>query len=452
MYAICSSHSLSKRIMEESLEILVVDDDEADRMAVRRALDKTSIQVRLSEVRGYVEAIDLLQQTTFDGVFLDYQLPDQDGLSLVQEIRRLGIRVPLIVLTGQGDEQIAVELMKAGATDYLSKSRVTPERLEQILRGAIRVHRAEILVSIANQQLRESNELLIRKNQELESQRQQIQLQNLKLLEASRMKSQFLTTMSHELRTPLNAIIGFSQLLVRRSRGVLSPQQSDMVERIFNNGKHLLELLNDILDLSKIEAGRLELKPELFNLAHAVKATMEELRSLAEQKQLRFQLQINLPDPQIYTDPGRLRQVLVNLLSNAIKFTDRGSVYVEVNQLAAHSVAITVRDTGIGIAPDHLQQIFEPFRQIDQSTTRRHSGTGLGLAISDSIVQMMQGRITVESTPGEGSAFRVELPRQLHTAQLPSEREIDSKADKVLSFSTPDSFQHTSKPTKRFEA
>lgn len=452
MYAVCSSHSFSKRTMEESIEILVVDDDEVDRMAVRRALAKTSIQVRLSEVRGYAEAIDLLQQTMFDGVFLDYQLPDRDGLSLVQEIRRLGIRVPLIVLTGQGDEQIAVELMKAGATDYLSKSRVTPERLEQVLRGAIRVHRAEILVSIANQQLRESNELLIRKNQELESQRQQIQLQNLKLLEASRMKSQFLTTMSHELRTPLNAIIGFSQLLVRRGKGALSPQQNDMIERIFNNGKHLLELLNDILDLSKIEAGRLELKPELFNLAHAVRATMEELRSLAEQKQLRFQLQINLPDPQIYTDPGRLRQVLVNLLSNAIKFTDRGGVYVEVNQLSAHSVAITVHDTGIGIAPEKLQQIFEPFRQIDQTTTRRHSGTGLGLAISESIVQMMHGRITVESTPGEGSAFRVELPRQLHTAQLHTEREIDSKADKVLSFSTPDSFKHTSKPTKRFEA
>lgn len=451
MYAVCSPNSFSKRIMEDVLEILVVDDDEVDRMAVRRALAKTSVQVKLSEVRGYAEAIDLLQHTAFDGVFLDYQLPDQDGLSLVQEVRRLGIRVPLIVLAGQGDEQIAVELMKAGATDYLSKSRVTPERLEQVLCGAIRVHRAEVLVSIANQQLRESNELLIRKNQELEAQRQQIHLQNLKLLEASRTKSQFLTTMSHELRTPLNAIIGFSQLLLRRSKGMLSSQQNDMVERIFNNGKHLLELLNDILDLSKIEAGRLELKPELFNLSHRVNATVEELRSLAEQKHLCLRLQINLPNPQMYADPGRLRQVLVNLLSNAIKFTDQGGVYVEVKELAADWVSITVRDTGIGIAPDQLQQIFEPFRQIDQTTTRRHSGTGLGLAISDSIVQMMQGKITVESVPGEGSTFRIKLPRQLHTSEPPSESGIDHKAGRVLSFSTPESKQ-TNKPTKRFEA
>lgn len=429
--------------MEDALEILIVDDDQVDRMAVRRALVKSSIRVTLFEAGGYAEAIELLEDATFDAVFLDYQLPDRDGLSLVREIRRLGIRVPLIVLTGQGDEQIAVELMKAGATDYLSKSRVTPERLEQVLRTAVRVSRAEMQVMIANQQLRESNDLLIRKNQELESQRQQIQLQNLKLLEASRMKSQFLATMSHELRTPLNAIIGFSQLLQRRGKGDLSSQQTDMIDRIFNNGKHLLDLLNDILDLSRIEAGRLELKPELFNLAHAVTATVAELRSLAEEKHLSCQMQVYLPDPQIYSDPGRLRQVLVNLLSNAIKFTDRGVIRVEVSETVPGWIEIIVRDTGVGIAPEKLQQIFEPFRQIDQTTTRRHAGTGLGLAITESIVQMMQGRISVESRPGEGSSFKVQLPRQLHTVGRES-----SKPYKVLSFAAPDSF----KPFERFEA
>lgn len=433
--------------MEDALEILIVDDDEVDRMTVRRALAKFSVRATLFEVGGYAEAIELLENAEFDAVFLDYQLPDRDGLSLVQEIRRLGIRVPLIVLTGQGDEQIAVELMKAGATDYLSKSRVTPERLQQVLRTAIRVFRAEMQVTIANQQLRETNELLIRKNQELESQRQQIQLQNLKLLEASRMKSQFLATMSHELRTPLNAIIGFSQLLLRRGKGELSLQHTDMVERIFNNGKHLLDLLNDILDLSKIEAGRLELRPELFNLAHVVKATVEELRSLAEEKNLSYQLQINLPDPQVYNDPGRLRQVLVNLLSNAVKFTDRGAICIEVNALAPDKIEIIVRDTGVGIAPEKLQQIFEPFRQVDQTTTRRHAGTGLGLAITDSIVQMMQGRIAVESEPGKGSSFRIELPHQVYT----SVRETSSKVHKVLSFTAPDSFKSPKLP-ERFEA
>jgi signal transduction histidine kinase len=403
--------------MEDTLKILVVDDDEVDRMAVRRALAKANLQVRLSEARSFSEALTLLEDEVFDCAFLDYQLPEQDGLVLVQEVRKQGIRVPLVVLTGQGDEQIAVELMKAGATDYLAKSRVTPERLEQVLRSAIRVYRAEVQVVIANQQLRETNELLIRKNQELESQRQQIQLQNLKLLEASRLKSQFLATMSHELRTPLNAIIGFSQLLLRRSKGVLTTQQTDMIERILNNGKHLLELLNDILDLSKIESGRLELKPETFNVGQVVRATVEELRSLADEKHLSVQLTVASAELQIYNDPHRLRQVLVNLLSNAIKFTDRGSISIDVRTIESEWVAITVRDTGIGIAPEKVKQIFEPFRQIDQTTTRRHAGTGLGLAITDSLVRMMQGKITVESRLGEGSVFRVELPRQLPSAE-----------------------------------
>ena len=435
--------------MEEPLRILIVDDDAADRLALCQTLAQTSIQVILSEVGGYAEAIELLQSgTTFDGVFLDYCLPEQNGLSLVQEVRRLGIQVPLIVLAGQGDEQSAVELIKAGATTYLAKARVTPECLERVLWSAVFVHRAEMQVMRVNQQLRDSNELLLRQNQELESQRQQIQLQNLKLLEASRMKSQFLATMSHELRTPLNAIIGFSQLLLRRGKVALSPQQRDMVERIFHNGKHLLELLNEILDFSKIEAGRLDLKPECFSLATVINATVEELRSLAEEKHLSVQVQMNLSNSRVYNDPQRLRQVLVNLLSNAIKFTDRGTVCVEVGELSADWVAITVRDTGIGIAKEKLQQIFEPFRQIDQTTTRRYAGTGLGLAITDSIVQVMRGCIVVESTPGEGSMFRVELPRQVCAPDYESTNGVSSK---VLSFSTSDLLKPT-RPNRRFEA
>jgi signal transduction histidine kinase len=408
--------------MKEALKVLVVDDDEVDRIIVRRALSKANLSVQLLEARSFSEALELLKTEIFDCVFLDYQLPEQDGLVLVQEVRKQKIRVPLVVLTGQGDEQIAVELMKAGATDYLAKPRVTPERLEQVLRSAIRVYRAEVQVSIANQQLRETNELLIRKNQEL---------QNLKLSEASRLKSQFLATMSHELRTPLNAIIGFSQLLLRRNRGGLSFQQTDMVERILNNGKHLLELLNDILDLSKIEAGRLELKPELFDLDKTVRTTVDELRSLADEKRLFIVLTVNPANLQIYNDPNRLRQVLTNLISNAIKFTDRGGVSIEVGLSSAESVTITVRDTGIGIAPEKVRQIFEPFRQIDQTTTRRHAGTGLGLAITDSLVRMMQGKITVSSRVDEGSTFQVELPRQL----LPLQREFP----KALSLRAADS-------------
>ncbi|MBF2089516.1 MAG: response regulator [Synechococcales cyanobacterium K44_A2020_017] len=397
--------------MEATLRILVIDDDEVDRMTVRRSLIKAGFRLQVVEVENCTEAIVTLQESPFDCVFLDYRLPDQDGLLLVQQVRQIGIRVPLVVLTGQGDEEIAVDLMKAGATDYLVKSRISSDSLARVLRNAMRVYQAEMEAALANQRLRESNELLIHKNQELEIQRQQIQIQNIKLVEASRLKSQFLATMSHELRTPLNAIIGFSQLLLRPGKRTLLPQQQDMIQRILNNGQQLLALLNEILDFSRVEAGRLDLRPDTIVLSDVVNATVNEMRSLADEKQLELAVQINLRRPRAFNDPNRLRQVLINLLANAIKFTDAGRVSVSVSDPSDNMVQIVVQDTGIGIAPEDFDHIFEAFRQVDQSRSRKHPGTGLGLAITDSLVRMMQGSIQVDSTLGQGSTFIVRLPR-----------------------------------------
>jgi signal transduction histidine kinase len=211
----------------------------------------------------------------------------------------------------------------------------------------------------------------------------------------------------------MNAVIGFAQVLLRQRTATLTTQQVDMVERILNNGKNLLALINDILDLSKIEAGRLEFKREEFNLTELVLTTIAELRPLAEQKQLPLEVHAKLDNPIVVNDSTRLRQVLINLLSNAIKFTETGSVEVRVSEISPIQLVISVKDTGIGIAESDLEHIFEEFRQVDQGTTRKHGGTGLGLAITKSLVHMMQGKITVESKLGQGSTFRVELPRQV---------------------------------------
>lgn len=399
--------------MEQTLKILVVDDDEVDRRIVGCALTTAGVRMQLSEVASCNDALSAFEHTTYDCVFLDYRLPDQDGLTLIHKIRSLHIKVPLVVLTDHGDEEIAVELMKAGATDYLCKSRVSSERLAQVLRNAIRVHRAEMEAALVTQKLKESNEQLIRQNQELEKQRQQIQLQNLKLWEASRLKSQFLATVSHELRTPMNAIIGFSQILLRPKFGQLTLQQADMIERILNNGKHLLMLLNEVLDFSKLEAGKLDLKAELFDLSKVINSTVTEMRSLVEAKKLSLVVQIDLSNPWVFNDSVRVQQILVNLLSNAIKFTESGSIWVEVKELPENYLMIGVRDTGIGIAPRDFKHIFEAFRQVDQSITRKYPGTGLGLAIIDSLVQMMGGKIILESQLGVGSMFKIQLPRQI---------------------------------------
>ncbi len=399
--------------MDELLKILIVDDDEVDRMAVRRALNQAGMQICFTEAENFTTAIATIETTVFDCIFLDYGLPDQTGLALVQAVRQIGVMQPLVVLTGQGDEQIAVDLMKAGAVDYLTKSRISPETLSQTLRNAVRTHRAEMQAFLANQKLQESHELLVRQNQALEEQRQQIQLQNLQLIEAARLKSQFLAMMSHELRTPLNAILGFSQLLQRPNKDPLPPKQAEMVQRIHSNGKHLLEMINEILDLSKIEVGRLDLNPAPFNLLEVINSTLEEVHSLLEEKNLHLVSRIHLTQPEVFNDAGRVRQVLVNLLSNAIKFTDCGQVEIEVQELGSDRLAISIRDTGIGIAASELEHIFEAFRQVNQTTTRRHLGTGLGLAITDSLVKMMSGTIAVESQVGQGSTFRIELPRSV---------------------------------------
>ncbi|MBD2560303.1 MULTISPECIES: ATP-binding response regulator [Nostoc] len=399
--------------MEETLKILVVDDEEVDRMAVRHALTKAGVQMELSEVGDGHDAFSALSTTAYDCVFLDYRLPDQDGLTLIQQLRSSEIKVPLVVLTGQGDEQIALQLLKAGATDYLSKSRISPETLAQVLRSAIRIYRAETQAALVKEQLRESHEQLIHKNQELERQQQQIQMQNFKLSEASLLKSHFLATMSHELRTPMNAIIGFSQILLRPKFGQLTHQQADMIERILNNGKHLLMLLNEVLDFSKLEAGRLDLKAEIFDVSKVINLAVSEMRSLADAKNLSLLVEIDLQNSLVFNDPVRVKQILINLLSNAIKFTEFGEIWVEVKELPANRVAIIVRDTGIGIAPRDFKRIFEAFRQVDQTITRKYPGTGLGLAIIDSLVRMMGGKIFLESKLGIGSMFKIELPRQI---------------------------------------
>ncbi|MGF1589831.1 MAG: ATP-binding protein [Pleurocapsa sp.] len=421
---------------EEQFSILLVDDDEVDRLTVRRALRKASVAIELTEVENGTEALALLRNWSdnlgnlfsdrhiasantpqhytnqLDLILLDYRLPDIDGLELIADIKALNLDLPLIVLTGQGDEKIAVEIMKAGAADYIAKSSIEPNNLAKSIDSAIRLHHAEQAVELANQRLRVTNELLILKNQELEKQQQQIKLQNIQLQKAYKLKSEFLATMSHELRTPMNAIMGFSQLLLRQYPDPLSGQQQSLIERIFNNSKSLLDMINEMLDFSKLEAGKLKPSPQSFDLAKVVDLTIEELRSLAMQKQLCLSAQIELEDSVLLQDLNFVKRILINLLSNAIKFTESGSIVVKAYSINKREIAIAVSDTGVGIAANDRDQIFEAFRQADQSFTRQHSGTGLGLAITQSLVKMMQGRISLESELGVGSTFTIEIPRR----------------------------------------
>jgi signal transduction histidine kinase len=261
------------------------------------------------------------------------------------------------------------------------------------------------------QELKEQNQELKKQNQELEKTRHQVQIQHLELLQAAKIKSQFLSTTSHELRTPLNVIMGLSQVLLRQRTSELSQPQTEMVQRILSNGNHLLTIIEDMLYFVQNETDRLSFNTQEFNLRNLVFKTVAEHLSLADEKSLNLQIEVNLKNPLVVNDSVRLKEVLLKLLLNALKFTETGSVEVKVWEVNSDKIAITVTDTGIGILESDLDMIFEQFRQVDQTTTRKYSGIGLGLAIAKSLVQLMQGTISVKSELGKGSTFCVEIPR-----------------------------------------
>ncbi len=246
---------------------------------------------------------------------------------------------------------------------------------------------------------------------------------------ASRHKSQFLANMSHELRTPLNAIIGVTEMLLEDAQAAAQPDQIEAHERILRAGKHLLALINDILDLSKIEAGKLELSLESVALGPLVEDVVATIRPLASKNGNQVVLECPAAVGTIRTDPTRLRQALLNLASNAGKFTERGTIRVEVGRQATEGgrdwVTMAVSDTGIGMTPEQMAKLFEEFTQADASTTRKYGGTGLGLAISRRLCRMMGGDITVSSTPGQGSTFTIRLPAD---ARAPARLETEPAA------------------------
>jgi signal transduction histidine kinase len=226
---------------------------------------------------------------------------------------------------------------------------------------------------------------------------------------ASQHKSQFLANMSHELRTPLNAILGYAELLVDGIYGALPDRPKGVLERIQNNGKHLLALINDVLDLAKIEAGQLTLTLEDYALADVVRSVVTATEPLAASKGLKFTAELQDDMPMGHGDARRVSQVLLNLVGNAIKFTEAGEVEIRASSANGQFV-LSVRDTGPGIADADQDRIFGEFQQIDNTNTRNKGGTGLGLAISKRMVEMQGGTIAVESVLGEGSTFRVVLP------------------------------------------
>jgi signal transduction histidine kinase len=292
---------------------------------------------------------------------------------------------------------------------------VPQETRDEVGRLAGAFNRMAVALERRESELRRLNESLEgqveQRTAELRRQNEELIVARRQAEEATRLKSQFLATMSHELRTPLNAIMGYSQLLLLGATGDLSEAQHQNVDRILKSGEDLLKLINDILDLAKIEAGRTEIIQKPFVLKEWIDGIQKQMEGLAQDKQLEFEVRLDKELPEtLIGDPDRLRQIAANLISNAIKFTEKGGVKVLINRHSRDAWTLVVEDTGIGIASHALEYIFDEFRQVDDTMSRQFGGTGLGLAIVRNLALMMGGNVRAQSTVGKGSTFTVQLP------------------------------------------
>jgi signal transduction histidine kinase len=369
--------------------ILVVDDEPDLEDLI---LQKFRHQIRDGSVgfvfaRDGIEALSVLEANDdIDLVVTDINMPRMDGLTLLQKLQQIEGDLCAIIVSAYGDMANIRTAMNRGAFDFLIKPLDFLD-LETTIGKTIR--HVEVL---------------------REARRRQVENQRLEL--ASQNKSHFIANMSHELRTPLNAIIGLTDMMTTNAARFGTEKALEPLKRVHNAGTHLLGLINQVLDLSKIEAGKLELSPEQVNLMPLIDEVIGTAQQLANQNQNRLIVEAEQDLDTLMVDPMRLRQILLNLLSNACKFTKQGDVTLRARRISnsGNWIELVVIDSGIGMTPEQLAKLFQEFSQAEASTAKKYGGTGLGLAITRKLARMMGGDVTVSSEHGKGSVFTVILP------------------------------------------
>lgn len=382
-------------------KILIVDDQMVN-IRLLEVILKSEGYEQLRSTTQPKEVIDLYHDYQPDLILLDLYMPVIDGFTLLNQLEDLvpsTTFLPILVLTADNTQETRHKSLMFGAKDFLTKP----------------INATEVLLRIRNmletrklyRQLEEQNNLLEEKvkerTQELEWKAEQLSL-------SVKYKTEFLTNTSHELRTPLNTMLVLSKMLEENMEGTLTPKQVEYASAIYSSGNELLYLINDILDISKIESGKMEVEVTATLFTSIVEFAERSFRPLAESKGLDFHIKLDAGLPEdLYTDEKLLKQILQNLLSNAFKFTKKGSVLLEI-KFTERLFAFMVKDSGIGIPFDSQEIIFEAFIQADGQISRNYGGTGLGLSISRNLSHCLGGVINVSSVVDEGSAFTLYLP------------------------------------------
>jgi signal transduction histidine kinase len=391
--------------MTPTLEVLLIEDNKGDARLLQEILrDSPSIKMELTHRECMKDALTHLESHTATVVLLDLDLPDANGIGAVRELHAAAPMVPLVVLTGSDDEELAMQALQEGAQDYLIKGQIHAQTLVRALRHAI------------------------------ERTRMQVQTDQVRRLQLQ-LRDEFISTVSHELRTPLTSIRGGLGLIEAGVLGKLPEKAEAMVKIALQNSERLVRIINDILDVEKINSGGLEIHIESVPVRALLQQALAVNQSYGAKYQVRFELEEVPADTEVAADSGRLLQVMANLLSNAAKFSPAGGV-VQVRALDqdAH-VRFEIEDHGTGIPEGFRKRVFEKFAQADSSNSRRFEGTGLGLSITQQLLTAMGGTVGFTTMTDEGTTFFFELPHAGRTMQLARVESVsDTQRCRVLIF------------------
>ena len=413
----------------EPVNILLVDDRAENLLALEAILEP--LGQNLVRANSGPAALKCVLESEFATILLDVQMPGMNGFEVAEIIksREKSRTIPIIFLSAISKEDAYVfKGYSMGAVDYVFKP-FNPD----VLRSKVAVfvdlfvkqrelqHQAELLRDAQKRELELEHrtsmlEAEARSAAQLGQMNEELHRRQVALEQAMGARNRFYASMSHELRTPINAVIGYSTLMLDNIYGPLNAKQKEGLQRTLKAARHLLELVNDVLDLSKIEAGKIELSLQPVMFPSLIEDLFITVRPLADDYGSTLSLEMETDSVNIISDPRRVRQVLLNLLSNAIKFGEGKPIRVTCKQSEDRGVEIAVIDEGVGIAPEDIPRIFEEFVQVSES---KQPGTGLGLPISRRLAQLLDGSLTVCSTPGQGSTFRLTLPASLEDGLAP---------------------------------